>query len=78
MTSVVEFPGITSLDMPPERILRKAKDADLQSVVVIGFTRDGAEYFGSSLADGADVVWMLERAKLRLLLVPDEIAAHDS
>lgn len=69
---IVELDTITSLDIPAERVLRKASEADLKSVVVLGYDEDGEEYFASSLADGGDVVWLMERAKMKLLAMPDE------
>jgi len=65
--NIVEFDGITSLDIPPPRILAKAAGAKLESVVVIGFREDGNFYFASSGADGGDVIWLLELAKKQLL-----------
>lgn len=65
--NVVEFDGITSLDIPPPRIFAKAAGAKLESVVVIGFQEDGNFYFASSMADGGDALWLLELAKKKLL-----------
>ncbi len=62
----------TTLDIPSERVLSQAADAGLCHVVVIGYDSDRNEYFASSIADGADVLWMLERAKLKLLRVVDK------
>ena len=70
MADIIPLPVITTLDIPPERILAGAQKADLTAVVVIGINEDG-EYFASSIADGADVVWMLERVKLKLLRLVD-------
>lgn len=36
-------------------------------IVVLGYDPAGEEYFASSIADGADVIWLLERLKLKLL-----------
>ena len=69
--NVVDFNGITKLDLDPERVLAKAA-GKLQSVVIIGETKDGDEYFASSVADGGSVLWMIERAKLKLLRVADD------
>lgn len=69
--NVIEWGGITRLDLPPERVIAKAADAKLESVVILGHTADGEEYFASSLADGGDVLWLLERCKKLLLDVPD-------
>ncbi len=68
--NITNFPGITYLDIPPDRILDQAK-GQLESVVVIGYTKDGEEYFASSVADGAEVLWVMERNRLKLLAVPD-------
>jgi hypothetical protein len=57
----------------PTPLFRAADDTlvaamgKLEHVVVIGYTRDGEEYFGSSMDDGPRAVWHLERAKLKLL-----------
>lgn len=66
MSNVVEFGGVTKLDIPVDRILAKAADAGLTDAVVIGYGADGEFYFASSLADGGDVLWLLELAKRRL------------
>ena len=64
---VLRFHGITKLDLPVDRVIDSAMDAGLRCVVVLGYDSDGKEYFASSIADGADVLWLLERLKLRLL-----------
>ena len=71
--NVVLFSGVTRLDLPPDRILESAMDK-LESVVLLGYTKDGEEYFCSSLADGGDTLWLLERLKKALLEIPDEIS----
>lgn len=60
---------ITHLDVRPGLVLAAATKAELTGVVVLGYDADGDEYFASSLADGADVLWLMERLKLRLLTV---------
>jgi len=70
---VIELDVVTSLDLPPERILRKAQEAGLTEVVVIGLTDDGREYFCSSVADGGNVLWHLERARHRLMRQVDDM-----
>lgn len=67
--NVVEWRGITVLDIPPTRILAKAAGASLKECVVVGFDGDGQFYFASSVADGGSVLWMFEMAKKRLLEV---------
>lgn len=65
--NVVDFDGVTRLDIPVPRILAKAAGAGLSDVVVIGFKEDGGFYFASSQASGPEVNWMLDVAKRRLL-----------
>ena len=69
--SVVDFPGISRLDSDPARVLEHAMQAGLTDVVVIGFDAEGNEYFRASAADGGDVLWHLERAKHKLITMPD-------
>lgn len=66
MGDVVTFRGITKLDLPPDRILEDAV-GKLQGVVILGYTKDGDEFFASSYADGGNVLWLLERLKKQLL-----------
>ena len=61
------LPVVTSHDLPVDRVLQEAHEAGLEMCVIVGYTKDGDEYFGSNVADGAEVVWCMERAKLKLL-----------
>lgn len=71
---VLRFGGITKLDLPADRVLQGALDAGLKCAVVLGYDKEGEEYFASSIADGADVLWLMERLKLSLLTaeVPED------
>ena len=62
-----EFNGITTLDIPPTKILATAAGAKLESVVVVGWADDGSLYFASSTADGAEANWLLDAAKFELM-----------
>lgn len=64
--NLVYFDGITRLDMPPEKVLQSALDANLEGVVVVGW-QEGEFYAASSIADGGEVVWLLEKLKQHLL-----------
>lgn len=68
MGDLVIWHGVTKLDLPPDRLLDMAK-GKLESVVLIGFDKDGELYFASSKADGGDVLWFMELAKKKLLEV---------
>jgi hypothetical protein len=69
--NVVLFSGVTKLDLPADRVLEQAMGR-LDKVVIAGWLKDGDEYFASSIADGADVVWLFERLKLKLLQTVDQ------
>ena len=71
MTNIVNFPGVTCFDLPANQVLESAL-GKLERVVVIGYTSEGDEYFASSIADGSEVVWLIERMKLQLLRIVDE------
>lgn len=66
MDNVIPLGCITKLDLPVDRILEAAKER-LDSVVLIGWDKDGELYFASTKADGGDVLWLLEKAKQALL-----------
>ena len=74
--NVVEFTGITKLDLDPDRILEAAK-GKMESVLIIGFTTEGAEYFASSKADAEYPIYMVERAKHRLMKMIDEMSGGE-
>ena len=70
MADVVDFSGITLLDLDPDRVLAKAM-SNMSEVVIVGFHKDGSEYFASSVSSGADTLWHLERAKHKLMRIVD-------
>lgn len=65
--NVTILPVVTTLAVPVDRVLKKALDNGLKSVIVIGITDDGEFWFSASEADGGDVLWWLEVAKKRLM-----------
>jgi len=69
--NVVPFPVVTRLDLPADRIITAAQ-GNLEDVVIVGWDLNGDFYFGSSKADGAEVLWLLEIAKKKLLEVGDQ------
>lgn len=71
--SVVNFTGVTRLDLPPNKILQEAIDANLESVFVIGYTSSEELYMSSSKADGGELLWIIERAKHHLMLIADNL-----
>ena len=71
MTEVIEFAGLTRLDIPAERILTKALEADLSHALVLGWDDDGDFYFAGSYGGGPETLWLLELAKKRLMEIGD-------
>lgn len=69
MGKVIELPCITKLDLPPERILENAKPLIGEGVVIIGWDKENQLYFASSIADGGEVLWLMELAKKQLFEV---------
>lgn len=71
--NVVEIGCVTKLDLPVERVLRKALEDGMTEVVVIGYDADGNDYFASSRASAEPILWHLERAKWRLMRQVDDL-----
>jgi len=66
MSEVIKFPGKTYADIPPDDVLTSGM-GKLSGVVLVGYTNDGQEYIASSMSDGPQMVWLLERAKLYVI-----------
>lgn len=66
--NVIPLGNITRLDLPVDRVLDAAKDK-MDSVVICGWDKDGVLYFASTIGDGGEVLWLLEKAKEALLMV---------
>lgn len=71
MGKVIEFTGITKLDLDADRVLENTK-GKLDCFVIAGYDKEGNEYFAATMADGGETLWLLERCKKALLEVGDE------
>ena len=69
---ILKWDGITKLDLPVDTVLDAAKDAKLKSVFIAGYEKDGTLYLASTIADGAELNWMLDKAKFQLLNISDD------
>jgi hypothetical protein len=67
--NVVILPVVTSLSLPPERILNAALEADLDTVLVLGYDKAGNFYFAGSEASGPENVWLCEMGKHKLIQI---------
>ena len=72
MGDVIELDVITRLDVPVSRVIETASSSNLESVFIAGYDEGGNYFSASSLASGAEAVWLLEMAKKRLLDIADE------
>ena len=63
---ILPFTGGTTADIDPDTILENNK-GEYECVVMIGYTKMGAERLVSSTGDSALMVWLLERAKKLIL-----------
>ena len=68
MGKVIDIGCMTRLDLPPDKILEWSK-GKLEGVVVMGWDKDGNQYFASSYAAGPEVLWLLESCKQSLINV---------
>lgn len=67
MSDITVLDCLTTLDVPVDRVLEGAIEQDLRSVMVIGWDKDGKFYVASSDTRKADLNWLLDLAKQRLL-----------
>lgn len=64
---VLPLPNGTVLDIPPDRLLEAAKQADLETVVIIGRDKNGDLYFSSTTGYLPEVLWDIEEAKQEVM-----------
>jgi hypothetical protein len=57
----------TKLDLPASRVLEKAIDAELNVVLVLGFSEDGDLYAASSTGNEGMLLRLLEKFKHKLM-----------
>jgi hypothetical protein len=67
MSNVVILPVVTTLDIPAERILTQAIEADLKEAMIIGTSKDGSFFFAATFGDGGNVLWLLEKARIAIM-----------
>ncbi len=74
MSTVVDFPGETRLNIPAEKILETAQLCELESVIVVGWKDDGDMYLSSSSSNVLEAIATLDVA--RAALVNDMVNAE--
>jgi len=57
--NVIYLSEATTEDIPPERVIEAALDANLSVAIVIGRRADGSIYFASSTGDVKEAHWLV-------------------
>ena len=57
--NVIYLNEATTEDIPPERVVEAALDANLSVAIVIGRRADGSIYFASSTGDVKEAHWLV-------------------
>lgn len=63
---IIRLNCLTTLDIPANAVLEHAINK-LDHVILAGWDTNGELYCASSLADGGEVLWLLEKMKQRVL-----------
>lgn len=66
MPKVVKFDGITTLDIPADRIL-ESNIGNFSKCIIIGYDHEDTLSYALSIADVAEVNLLVDRFKLELL-----------
>lgn len=67
MGDVVSIGTETTIDLPIEKVLGAALEADLEQVILIGVTRGGEVYHASTTSDIPEMLFRAEMFKRQLL-----------
>ena len=76
--NIIEFPlnlpeGVTMLPSQPDNIL-EAATGELERVTIMGFHKDGSEYFSSSDPDAGFSIYMAQRLIHKLNKIIDDMS----
>lgn len=62
MSNVIPLP-----ERGPTACLARAVAADLDTIIIVGWTKDGQFWSDATVKDGGDTLWLLEMAKKALM-----------
>lgn len=68
--NVIDFPGHTTLDLNPDKIL-KNNIGRFRKIILVGVEEDGTIVGCSSIADKATIIYLAECLKFQLLSYED-------
>jgi hypothetical protein len=63
---IIPFTGETDVEIDPDDVLENNK-GEFECVIIIGYTKQGAERLVSSTGDSALISWLLQRANKLVL-----------
>lgn len=66
------FPGQTEEPFDATMLLEAAAREKLTDVVILGWDENGELFFSASAADGPEILWLIEKAKLLILAGPPD------
>lgn len=66
MGDVIQFSGITRTDLDPDVVLENLKEK-LEGFVLCGWGKDGEMFLSSTIADDAEINWLLDKCKQQLM-----------
>lgn len=72
---IIPFTGETDVEIDPNDVLENNK-GEFECVIIVGYTKKGAERLVSSTGDSALISWLLQRAN-KLVLESADIGEED-
>ena len=72
---IIPFTGETDVEIDPNDVLENNK-GEFECVIIVGYTKQGAERLVSSTGDSALISWLLQRAN-KLVLESADIGEED-
>lgn len=67
MSNVIDFARALDGGVEPSAVLQKATEVDLETVMVMGWTKEGYLWMGSSTAEGPELIWLMELVKKEIM-----------
>lgn len=78
MGDVIDLDIQTTQPVSPEKVIKAALAADLETVLIIGYEKDGKFYFAGSISDVPDTNFILDEAKQELWKSKEQwVKRHD-
>jgi hypothetical protein len=72
---IIPFTGETDVEINPDDVLENNK-GEFECVIIVGYTKQGAERLVSSTGDSALISWLLQRAN-KIVLDSADIGEED-